>query len=347
MAQDEARHAATNTVRFADVAARIDATTVHFTSLTDPEGTSVLEQNFEYDLVSADKILSKHVDRPITVELENGATVAGTLLSFDAAQIVVQAAAPPEPLQIVQRAGNVRNIRFSALPGGLITKPTLVWQIDAKKEGEHLAKVAYQTDGMSWNADYTVVAAPDDKAVDLAAWVTITNQSGASYKDAELKLVAGDVNRVVAPSGPVIYGAQAEEARAAAAQTRGSRRSRSSSTTSTRSVGRRRSPTTRRSRSSSSRARRACRRRRSTSTTAASGSSPTADQPYFDRNYGITSNRKVDIYVEFRQRQGARGSGFRSPPGASASTSATRRTARSSSSARTRSTTRPRTRRCG
>ncbi|HLF92256.1 MAG TPA: hypothetical protein VJB14_02245 [Planctomycetota bacterium] len=71
--------AGTNAIRFADVASKIDATTVLFTSLTDPGGTSVLEQNFEYDLVSADKILQKHIDRPITVELENGGQVAGTL----------------------------------------------------------------------------------------------------------------------------------------------------------------------------------------------------------------------------------------------------------------------------
>ena len=202
--------AGTNTVRFSDVAARIDATTVLFTSLTDPAGTTVLEQNFEYDLVSADEILSKHIDRPITIDLENGGKISGTLLAFDGAQIVLQSTA----LQIVQRENNVRNIELAALPGGLITKPTLVWQIDAKKEGEHLAKVAYQTAGIAWNADYTAVASADDRTLDLSAWVTIRNQSGGSYRDAELKLVAGDVHRVVEQSEGALFGGQAEEAEA-------------------------------------------------------------------------------------------------------------------------------------
>src|SRR5262249_25436106 len=91
-----------------------------------------------------------------------------------------------------------RNIKFGELPGGLITKPTLVWLVNvaqAVKAGEQLVKVTYETAGMSWNSDYTAVIAPGDKAIDLSGWVTINNGSGASYKDAELKLAAGDVNR--------------------------------------------------------------------------------------------------------------------------------------------------------
>jgi hypothetical protein len=291
--------AGTNTVRFADVASKIDATTVLFTSLTDPAGTSVLEQNFEYDLVSADKILSKHIDRPITVQLENGGQIAGTLLSFDAAQIVVQQSDPPGPLQIVQRAGNVRNIQFAALPGGLITKPTLVWQIEAGKEGEHLAKVAYQTGGMSWNADYTVVVAPDDRTLDLAAWVTIRNQSGASYKDAELKLVAGDVNRVVAgDQDQLSIGA-------------GPRRSEALKEPGfvekpffeyhLYTLGR---PTTLPDNSTKQLEllphATGVPLKKAYLYYGGVGFQPYGRQPYFDRNYGITSNRKVDVYMEFR-----------------------------------------------
>jgi hypothetical protein len=193
-----------NTIRFTDVAKLIDATTVYFKSMTDPTGTSVLEQNFEYDLVSADKILSKYIGRPLTLVLENDKTASGTLLSYDATQIVLQTEDKNEPVQIIQRADNLKNIKFSALPGGLITQPTLVWLLDVAKAGEHLAKVTYQTNGMSWLTDYTVVIDKGDKKLDLAGWVTITNQSGAVYKDAELKLVAGDVNR--APSYQQPYG---------------------------------------------------------------------------------------------------------------------------------------------
>src|SRR5688572_19173309 len=196
-----------NTLRFTDVAKLIDATTVYFRSLTDPSGTTVLEQNFEYDLVSADKILSKYIGRPLTLVLEGDKTVNGTLLSYDAMQIVLQTDDKNEPVQIVQRADNLKNIKFSALPGGLITQPTLVWLLDVAKAGEHLAKVTYQTNGMSWLTDYTAVIDKGDKKIDLSGWVTITNQSGAAYKDAELKLVAGDVNRA-----PTQYGYPAASA---------------------------------------------------------------------------------------------------------------------------------------
>jgi hypothetical protein len=184
-----------NTIRFTDVAGQIDATSVHFKSVTDPAGTNVLEQSFEYDLISADKILQKHIDHPITLVLQNGQEVKGRLLSFDYQQITLAVDDAAAPVQIVQRYPYLRNVKFADLPGGLITKPTLVWLIDAVRAGKHLVKVTYQTAGMSWNADYTAVIAPGDKAIDLSGWVTINNNSGGTYKDAELKLVAGDVNR--------------------------------------------------------------------------------------------------------------------------------------------------------
>lgn len=294
--------AGTNTIRFPDVASRIDATTVLFTSLTDPAGTSVLEQNFEFDLVSADKILSKHIDHPITVELENGGRIAGTLLSFDAAQIVVQQSDPPGPLQIVQRANNVRNISFAALPGGLITKPTLVWQIEAKKEGDHLAKVAYQTGGMSWNADYTVVVSPDDKTLDLAAWVTIRNQSGASYKDAELKLVAGDVHRVVARDDMNMR-YKAGGPRESALQEAGFVE-KPFFEYHLYTLGR---PTTLPDNSTKQvelfPPASGVPARKIFVYYGGVGFQPYGGQPYFDRNYGITSSRKVDIYFEVRNRK--------------------------------------------
>jgi hypothetical protein len=187
--------AALNTIRFTDVAGQIDATSVHFKSVTDPQGTTVLEQSFEYDLISADKILQKHIDHPVTLVLKDGQEVKGRLLSFDYQQITLATDDAAAPVQIVQRYPYLRNLKFAELPGGLITKPTLVWLLHAAKAGEQLVKVTYETAGMSWSSDYTAVIAPGDKAIDLSGWVTINNNSGGSYKDAELKLVAGDVNR--------------------------------------------------------------------------------------------------------------------------------------------------------
>ncbi len=185
--------AAQSTVQFVDVAKQIDPTSVHFESLTDPTGTTVIEQNYEYDLVSADKLLDKYIDRRIAVMTEDGSRYAGTLLSFDGRQIVLQGA---DQLYMVQRPNNVKNIEFGKLPEGLLTRPTLVWQVATNRPGEHVAQVTYQTSGLSWSADYNVVLNEDDTEMNLSGWVTLNNQSGGAYRDARVKLIAGDVRKV-------------------------------------------------------------------------------------------------------------------------------------------------------
>lgn len=191
--------AGTSVVTFKDVAGKIDATTVHFKSITDPDGTSVLEQNFEYDLVSVDKILSRYIDRPITLVMGPDSSITGRLLSFDPANVIIQTEDPSDPLRFFTKGEVLRNMRFSAIPGGLVTRPTLAWKVQTARPGEHLVKVTYETGGMSWDTDYTAVLRKEDKIVDLSGWVTIRNQSGSSYESAELKLVAGDLHRASPP----------------------------------------------------------------------------------------------------------------------------------------------------
>ncbi|NQU10329.1 hypothetical protein HQ590_06040 [bacterium] len=189
-------------IRFTDVAAQIDGTSVHFKSLTDPAAT-VLEQNYEYDLVSADKLLQKYIDQQITVLTKDGSRYAGNLLSFDPGQLVVRQVGGKGDLVMIQRGDNVKDIQFAALPEGLITKPTLVWQVATEKPGRQLIEVAYQTAGINWQADYNAVLNAKDTELDLGGWVTINNQSGGTYKDARLKLIAGDVRRVQPPAMPM------------------------------------------------------------------------------------------------------------------------------------------------
>ncbi|MET0279557.1 MAG: DUF4139 domain-containing protein [Steroidobacteraceae bacterium] len=191
-------------LRFTDVAALIDPTTVTFTSLTDP-AARVLEQNFQFDLVSTDKLLLKYVDKPISIERNLGAggtsTTTGTLLSS------------VDGLVLRGSDGNITALRdysalrFPDLPGGLITRPTLLWDISSAKGGNQRARVTYQTGGITWWADYNLLFSPGKDAnngsVDLSAWVSIINQSGASYPEARLKLIAGDVHRAPAPAPPV------------------------------------------------------------------------------------------------------------------------------------------------
>ncbi len=186
-----------NRFRFEDVPGRMDPTSVRFRSLTDPEGCRVLEQGFEYDLVSRRKILQRYVDRELFFERRDPGTGAlarsrATLLS-------------PEGI-IRMLDGEIRNSFpgepvLPDLPGGLLTRPALAWTLDAPKVRAHETEVAYLTGGMSWRADY-LMTLKDARTLDLDAWVTVDNQSGASYEDAVLKLIAGDPHRVQDPEFP-------------------------------------------------------------------------------------------------------------------------------------------------
>ncbi|MCH7870526.1 MAG: DUF4139 domain-containing protein [Planctomycetes bacterium] len=194
-----------NDLRFTDVAAMIEPTTVLFSSLTDPSGTTVLEQSFEFDLVSPQKLLERFIDKPISLTFirPNGDVdeISGVLLSSDGRQMVLRTDDPTHPIQILQSPA--ARVNLSELPGGLITRPTLVWDLSAKQAGEHLIRVTYETKAMTWWADYNMVYSDSDDpnrgSFDLGAWVSIINQSGASYQDAKLKLIAGDVQRAAPP----------------------------------------------------------------------------------------------------------------------------------------------------
>jgi hypothetical protein len=183
-------------LRFADVAAQINPATVHFRSLTEPAALAVLEQNYEYDLLEPEKLLRKYVGREITVvreRQENGTTrseeVRALLLAYNNGP--------------VWKIGNeivtglrVDQYRFPELPDNLFSHPTLVWMLENGGALRHRVEASYLSGGLSWNADYVLTIGRDDKAADLAGWVTLKNQSGTSYRNARLQFIAGEVNRV-------------------------------------------------------------------------------------------------------------------------------------------------------
>jgi len=181
-----------STVKFPEVAATIVPETVQFSSLR-RGGAKVLEQNYEFDLVSAGKLLRKYIDRKVSIVGRDGSLTEGTLLSSDNAQVVLS---NEDGVHLIPRVKNIKDIRFSSLPEGLLTRPTLVWKVKADKPGEHLVKVAYRANSINWRVDYRAVSAADEKTLDLAGWVTINNQTGTRFKDAGLKLMAGDVHLV-------------------------------------------------------------------------------------------------------------------------------------------------------
>jgi hypothetical protein len=182
-------------VRLDDVAALIDPTSVHFEALEHPGDVTVTEQNFQYDLAGADRLLSRYLNREVTAVLKDGTTRDGTLLSFDGASLVL---GMEEGASILNRA-EVRDVVLGELPGGIVVKPTLVWTLASDRVGSERAEVSYLTDGVNWHAEYVAVVNQKDTGLTLDGWVSLDNQSGASYRNARLKLVAGDVHRVQPP----------------------------------------------------------------------------------------------------------------------------------------------------
>jgi hypothetical protein len=182
----------TNIIDFTDVASGIDATSVSFKSLTDPDGTVVMEQNYVYDLVNSDALLQRYLDETIEVTTEN-AVFTGQLLSGRGGDIILR---DPNGEVVVISSTSVVNIRFPDLPDGLITRPTLRWMVFSSQTGPQDVELTYLTSGITWTADYIVLLATDNTSVDVNGWVTVTNTSGTAYRDAQLKLIAGDVNRL-------------------------------------------------------------------------------------------------------------------------------------------------------
>jgi hypothetical protein len=187
-------------IQFTDVAARIDPTSVHFKPVNASDRVSILEQNYQYDLVSSTKILQKYVDKEIELftksqgSSDQGKSFRGRLLSFSGDNVTLQ---EPEGAIRIVRLDEVRDLYFPTLPEGLITKPTLVWLLDSEVSGKRKAEVSYLTGGINWHAEYVAVVDQKDENLELAGWVSIDNRSGATYEDAKVKLIAGEVHRVI------------------------------------------------------------------------------------------------------------------------------------------------------
>src|SRR5262249_9400350 len=184
-------------LRFADVTAQIRPETVHLASLTAPASLRILEQNYQYDLLNPAKLLDKFVGREITLVLrryqnntESFEPVQATLLSNNGGQVWRING------QIVINPTNIAEMRFPDLPKNLVATPTLVWDVETTANAAQTVEASYLTAGMNWRADYVLVVNADDTRGNLRGWLTLKNGSGATFEDARLQLVAGDVNRV-------------------------------------------------------------------------------------------------------------------------------------------------------
>jgi hypothetical protein len=189
-------------LKFMDIAATVNPATVHFRSLTDPDKLGVIEQNYEYDLLEPAKLLHKYVGKEVTLVRayqENGTTkreeIKATLLSDNNGP--------------VWKIGNdivtgmyAESYRFPEVPANLYDRPTLLMSLENSGARKQQIEASYLAGNLSWNADYVLTVARDDKAADLDGWVTLVNNSGTAFHNAHLQLVAGDLNRV-APAAPM------------------------------------------------------------------------------------------------------------------------------------------------
>ncbi len=206
-------------LRFADVTAQIRPETVHLASLTAPASLRILEQNYQYDLLNPGKLLDKFVGREITLVLrryqnntESFEPVQATLLSNNSGQVWRING------QIVINPTNISEMRFPDLPKNLVATPTLVWDLENREPVAQNIEASYLTAGMNWRADYVLLVNAEDTKGDLQGWVTLTNSSGASFEDAKLQLVAGDVNRVSDDRTYMLAGAMARKDAASESQ---------------------------------------------------------------------------------------------------------------------------------
>ncbi len=181
-------------VRYEGVPAQIDPTSLNLVSLTDPDGFTIREQNYQYYLVGTQTVLDRAVGQRVRLRRNLGdgrwETLDGTLISQPGQGRIIRL---DDGRVLVDPSGE---IELADVPAGLVSRPTLVWALDVARAGEHRTEASYLTNGVSWKADYVAVLREGDATVDMTGWVTLDNQSGATFHEAALQLMAGEVRRV-------------------------------------------------------------------------------------------------------------------------------------------------------
>lgn len=184
---------------FTDVSSNIQTETVTFKALNGTETIKVFEQNYEANLINTQSILQKYIDKDIEITAKVGdqaTKVTGTLLGYNSGYILKTAYG-------IEVFNNIDGVKFPSLPAGFLTLPTLNWKVFSQNAVTTNCEVAYRTTGFSWKSDYSITLNGDETKADVGGWVTINNNSGKRYKNAKLKLIAGDVNTVSNYPNPV------------------------------------------------------------------------------------------------------------------------------------------------
>ena len=173
----------------------INPATVHFRSLTDPAKLSVIEQNYEYDLLDPQKLLQKFVGREVTLVRQE--QDAGTTKWVDTKALLLSDNNNSPVWKIGDEiVTNVQPYSYPDVPADLYSHPTLIWKLENRGSDAQRVEASYLTSNMNWSADYVLTVSRDEKSADLDGWVTLVNNSGAAYNNARLQLVAGNVHRI-------------------------------------------------------------------------------------------------------------------------------------------------------
>ncbi len=185
-------------LEFRDVSAQIQPETVAIKPIGGGATLKVFEQNYRYDLLSPAKLLEKYVGKKVRVYRWN--EKLGKEDGFDAEVLSVNGGQ-----SVLKINGEITydfpgRIAFPEVPANLIAKPTLVWLLDSTAAKQKV-EVTYLTRGLGWKADYVFALNEKDDLGDLQGWVTLTNNTGASYENAKLKLVAGNVQKITSYDG--------------------------------------------------------------------------------------------------------------------------------------------------
>ena len=182
-------------LKFEDIAATVNPATVHFRSLTEPDKLSVIEQNYEYDLLDPAKLLHKYVGKEVTLVRsfrENGETkhedVKATLLADNNGPVWKIG-------NDIVTGGYNESYRFPEVPANLYEHPTLLMSLENSGARKQQIEASYLAGNLSWNADYILTVGREDKAADLDGWVTLANTSGTAFHNARLQLVAGELKQ--------------------------------------------------------------------------------------------------------------------------------------------------------
>jgi hypothetical protein len=185
--------AGSNRLALREVSGRMRPETAQLRSITHPGSLALLEQNFDFDLLTPAKLLEKYVGRPVRIVRTHPTTGAESLETA-----IVLAANGGVVLKIGDRieTGLPGRIVFDSVPANLRDRPTLVTELTSARAGAQTVELSYLSGGLAWKADYVAELNVADSALDLNGWVTLTNTSGTAYPNARLQLVAGDVNRV-------------------------------------------------------------------------------------------------------------------------------------------------------